>query len=100
MIRVSDNDVVESFLPGEAGLPEIPPDPFCHVRLELANDYAQRLREEMLRLFGSRLVAWISMEDQNAVDVIGHDDPLVQTYPGMAARNLLPFLRNHLAHRR
>src|SRR5947199_2562266 len=72
----SQDDVVESRLPGEIEALQIPPDPFRGLGFETANRSAQGLRAQELRIF--QLVLWSSaLKDQNAVHVIGHDDPFV-----------------------
>ena len=93
---IPDDGVVEPFLPCEIAVLEIPPDTLCGVGFELADGGSQGLRSQVDRCF---VILWrFSFEDQDSMQMVGHDDPFIQPYPIEAVRDLFPLLRNDFSY--
>src|SRR4051794_2924862 len=91
LILRSQDDVVKPCLPVEIPALQIPPDSFRRLGFETSDRGSQGLREQTLRIF-RRVRRRNALEDQNAMHVIGHDDPFVQGNPGLADWDLQPFV--------
>jgi hypothetical protein len=103
---VADNMIVEPALPGKIGITRRPYS-FRADRFDLAHDRAHRSGHQPLphcrdappgrlyrpgRLYGVRCVH----DDDNTVQVVGHDHPFIQNHVGSHLRRSAPFLGHNL----